>query len=1143
MIEKHKGDKAEETMAEREALSRDLSGAESRLKKAEAALQKLELKLQQSSTAMRNLIADLKEENDFRKKSEGALQESEAKQRKMVANIGDVIVVIDKDGINRYKSSNIERLFGWKPEDVIGHSTWDLVHPDDLQAAQAFIGTLLVAPDKTGTTECRYRCKDGSYRWIEFTGANLLHDPDINGILGNYHDISIRKQADQRRALLAEILIIINNSPPLPALFNIILRAIKKAINFDAVGIRLKNGHDFPYFDQDGFSNDFLLTENTLVERKEDGAICRDKDGNACLQCTCGMVISGKANPANPHLTPGGSFWTNNSFQLLDLRADQDPRIHPRNRCIHDGYGSFALIPIIANKEIVGLLQLNNRKIDSLTLDMVFFFEGVCASIGVALMQKQSEAVLKQHIAILNDMGTMAKVGGWELDVATGIPTWTDETYRIFEIEHTKDPPLLPEGLGSYAPASRPVMEKAVKCCIEHGAPYDVEVEFITLKGNHRWVRTNGKANRENGRTISISGAIQDITVHKQAEFELMETNRQLERATANANEMAVQAAAANVAKSQFLANMSHEIRTPMNGVIGMTGLLLDTVLLPEQQHYAEIIKASGEALLSVINDILDFSKIEADKLDLEKINFEPRAVITSVIDLLSLRAREKGLLLVHHVAPEVPAGLNGDPGRLRQILLNLGGNAVKFTASGKVSIDVKVEEVRSQQENDSSNSRPLTPDPGPLTSFSDSETQVSGLNPQPSPPITLRFEVRDTGIGIPDEKKGLLFNTFQQLDASTTRNYGGTGLGLTISKRLAEMMGGKIGVETEAGRGSMFWFTAVFTSPESSLDTVTAKESAPLNPKRVRRRMTDPGEREIRILLAEDDNVNQQVAMGILGKLGCSIDVAGNGKSAVEALTRNTYDLVFMDIQMPVMDGLEATKLIRSWGSKDYIAADQSNPSAPGILKGQAFIHQINATATPIIAMTAHASEMARQICLDAGMDDHVTKPIAPAAVADILQKWVSGKTDDGDMKGGRNNMEHATKNRATGEAQSRSSSHSQKGTTKAATSLTFDRPAFLTRLMGDETLAALIATTFLKDMPKQIATLKVSVDGGQPEAAGEQAHKIKGASANVNGSALSTIAAEMEMAGKTGNSATLRKLMPELVNRFEELKKAMED
>jgi CheY-like chemotaxis protein len=396
----------------------------------------------------------------------------------------------------------------------------------------------------------------------------------------------------------------------------------------------------------------------------------------------------------------------------------------------------------------------------------------------------------------------------------------------------------------------------------------------------------------------------------------------------------------ASVAKSNFLATMSHEIRTPMNGVLGLAQLLLGTSLDDRQREYAATLLESGHGLLRIIDDILDFSKIEAGRLELESIDFDLQAMIADAARLFTVPAREKGLTLNVEVAPEVPDLVRGDPGRLRQVIVNLMGNAIKFTASGSVTIS-------------------------------------AGVVMRAGDELTVRLEVQDTGIGIDENQLDRLFEPFTQADSSTTRRFGGTGLGLAITRQLVVLMGGRCGVDSRPGRGSSFWFTTRFLLPPAPAVLAPSGREAAADLDRLDDRSAPrvvrteaptrlpTGRAQGVVLLAEDDPVSRMVATTMLSGAGYDVDIATDGAQAVRAVAAKSYDAVLMDCHMPNMDGYEAAARIRD--------GEGAGPR------------------TPIIALTASALRHDEERCRMAGMDDFVAKPFRMGHLLAVVARWVA--------------------------------------------------------------------------------------------------------------------------------------------------------
>jgi len=713
----------------------------------------------------------------------------------------------------------------------------------------------------------------------------------------------------------------------------------------------------------------------------------------------------------------------------------------------------------------------------------------------------------------------------------------------------------------------------------------ELEFRIHTKSGETRWIHQISRAvyglvdNKYLGRRASN----RDITEHKQVEAQIQCYTKELVQKNSDLDSALAQVEAATKAKSAFVATMSHEIRTPMNGMIGMTGLLLNTELTPEQRDYMEVVRRSGEHLLNLINDILDFSKVEAGKLTLETIDFDLRTLVEDVGALLAERAQTKGLNLGLLVQAQVPAALRGDPGRLRQILMNLVGNAIKFTEQGEVTVQVGLD-----------------------------EPVAAG----PEGTVSLRFEVRDTGIGMTPAQCANLFQPFSQADCSTTRKYGGTGLGLAISKQLVEVMQGRIGVTSQTGQGTCFWFTVRLVrqtvpdlpplpswpvlrhrrvlivddhatnrtmleqhlltrgmQPDSVGDGLEALarlraaaetgapfEAAILNVKMpgmedwalARRIKADPaissvrlvvltpygqrgdaagaraagfdayltkpvrqaqlydclslvlngaraadvtaplitrhtlaetqGRHRGRVLVAEDNIVNQKVAVKMLERAGYRVDVAANGREAVEATARVAYALVFMDCQMPEMDGYEATRLIREREvSLVKREACESGTSDASRTTNDA----TGPSRLPIIAMTANAFREDREKCLDAGMDDYVAKPVRRDDLDAVLARWRPDRADSSAACPG---------------------------------ALAVD-PAVLAEVRGldgtGELLTTLI-THFLAETPERMAAMQAAVGRRDAVALAETAHALKGSSGNLGAMRMHELCGELQTLGR---------------------------
>ncbi len=565
---------------------------------------------------------------------------------------------------------------------------------------------------------------------------------------------------------------------------------------------------------------------------------------------------------------------------------------------------------------------------------------------------------------------------------------------------------------------------------------------LLPRDGKQRWVSITRVPLRDpDGQVVGLVGIGHDITDRRRAAEEL-------ERAKEAAE-------SANRAKSEFLANMSHEIRTPMNGILGITELLARTTLTADQHDYVQTVRSSAESLKTILNDILDFSRIEARKLELKRAPFVLRAGLNAMMRILGVRACARGLQLSCHIAADVPDDLIGDPGRLQQVLLNLIDNAIKFTETGEIVIEVEWA---------ASTADPRKPYTGEMA--------------------VLAFSVRDTGIGIPADKQAVIFEPFRQADSSTTRRYGGTGLGLAIAKQLVHLMGGRLHVESTSGQGSCFRFAAWFELGEACTNDTPLPPIPPPWPRPAR---------PLRILLAEDHPVNQTVVVHFLAQLEHAVTVVANGREALAALGRESFDLILMDVQMPEMDGLEATAAIRTSerGTDRHV---------------------------PIIAMTAYAMSEDRDRCLKAGMNDHVSKPIHFGELLDAIDRATAG---------------------------SKASSRRMAGTSPTPVPVLplapisnsgFDEKEALARSGGDRGMLRFRIELFLGQCDSELDSLRHALERGDVRGLSERAHKFQ---ANVGAFSETTLqmTRRLQQRGKSGDLDGARTLFTEMEEMVERL------
>ena len=657
---------------------------------------------------------------------------------------------------------------------------------------------------------------------------------------------------------------------------------------------------------------------------------------------------------------------------------------------------------------------------------------------------KQSEAMVQQSESRFHLALQAAKAATWEWNLKTNENVWSEDLYGLYGLEPYSCEPSFEAWLETVHPEDRESVVQSVTSSAERLAELNCEWRVNGAEHEGRWLLSRGGPIFDaEGEPTRYLGVVIDITDRKQTEAELAQHRNHLAELVASktveltAARMAAETASRS--KSAFLANMSHEIRTPMNAIIGLTHLLQRENLTLDQRIRLEKIDGAGRHLLSIIDDILDLSKIEADKLTLERADFHLSAILDNVKSIISEQARKKGLLI--EVDPDsVPCWLRGDPTRLRQALLNFAGNAVKFTNHGKIVLRaVLLDEVGTD--------------------------------------VVVRFEVEDTGIGISEEKRQLLFQSFEQGDVSTTRQYGGTGLGLAITSHLAALMGGEVGVDSTPGVGSRFWFTAVLGRGHGILAPDTRATDLHADAK-----LRALGSKA-RLLIAEDNDINREVALELLHSVGLHADTAANGREAIEMARSTPYDLILMDVQMPEVDGIDAARAILALPDRQSV---------------------------PILAMTANVFEEDRLICQQAGMRDFIGKPVNPQNFFEILLKWLpeARAAGDGDR----------AMDRAGAEDVTAPLPHLPGIDTAAGLSYAMGRRGFymsLLRRFRDEHAGSFVDR------------FQLELDGGDVLAATRRAHTLKGLARSVGAGDLGAVLEELERCTASGDRAEVPSLL----------------
>jgi len=912
----------------------------------------------------------------------------------------DLLCIASTDGYFKQINPAWQAVLGYDANELLEAPFASFVHPDDLEATAAEVEKLMDGAP-TVAFENRYRCKDGSYRWLLWKAAPL---PEAGLMYAVARDNTDRKRVEQSSARLAAI--------------------VDSSVD-------------------------------AIVGASLDGAI---------------------------------TSWNRGAEQIFGYRPEEIVGRPIRVLAPLDDSEQADLLARAARGDVIAPYEASRRRKDGQLIEVAISKSPVREPdgtvIGISMIARDISESRRSAEALRAIIST-ASDGFVSMDAGGLITEWNHRAEALFgwprgeAIGRELAALIIPESLRE---AHRTGLRRVLGGAGDESSVLDQLVEVSALhRDGHEFPVELAVWRVAAGPAEQFSAFVRDISARQQ-----------IARDVEAARDQAVEASRL---KSEFLATMSHEIRTPMNGVIGLTGLLLNGELEGTARRYAEGIRSAGSALLAVISDILDFSKIEAGALELDDAAVNLSSLLDDVIALVSETARSKGLELQGFCDPDLPALVRGDPVRIRQILLNLAANAVKFTEHGQVMVSI----------------RHVSPSSGHVADPAvDSDV------------VDVRFEVTDTGIGIEQANLDRLFDAFAQADASTTRRFGGTGLGLAICRELAEAMGGQVGVQSKPGEGSMFWCTIPLRCDSSGeqvrtdLDTGLASRPVPVGGNGDTSSI--PAFQPLpvvpalgHLLLVEDNEINQMVAEGILAQLGYSVDVAGDGLQALELVAATTYRAVLMDCQMPNMDGYEAANELRR---RESLAAELDDSSDARLVR------------LPIIAMTAAALKEDRDRCLAAGMDDYLTKPIQPDELAAALIRWTAEVSLD-------------AANAAPAEPKSAEPTSTQTASVERAIANRLDD----LRDIVPEGLVSRLVTSFLKRAPGYLAVLSDTLQAGDADAFANAAHSLKGVAANLGADTCADLCDELEACGLDDRLDSAPDLLDRLRVEYDAARRVFED